>query len=133
MKQFKLEIISPNEIVFEKEIDLVILPGSEGDFGILKDHMPFLTSLRVGIVYIYLEKKIIETFLVTGGIVEVSQNRCSLLTEEVINTNSVSSTNKTEESSNKDEINLKRLKEKGIRKTLLLLIKISKIFKYFFI
>ena len=52
MRQFKLEIISPNEIVFEKEIDLVILPGSEGDFGILKDHMPFLTSLRVGIVYI---------------------------------------------------------------------------------
>ena len=57
MKQFKLEIISPNAVVYEKEIDLVILPGSEGDFGILKDHMPFLTSLRVGIVYIYLEKK----------------------------------------------------------------------------
>ena len=116
MKQFKLEIISPNEIIFEKEIDLVILPGSEGDLGILKDHMPFLTSLRVGIVYIYLEKKIIETFLVTGGIVEVSQNRCSLLTEEIINTNSVSSTNKNEESSNKDEINLKRQKEKALAK-----------------
>mgnify|MGYP001161396994 FL=1 len=116
MKQFKLEIISPNEIVFEKEVDLVIFPGSEGDIGILKDHMPFLTSLRVGIVYIYLEKKMIETFLVTGGIVEVSQNRCSLLTEEVINTNSVSSTNKIEESSNKDEINLKRLKDKALEK-----------------
>ena len=116
MKQFKLEIISPNEIVFEKEIDLVILPGSEGDLGILKDHMPFLTSVRVGIVYIYLEKKIIETFLVTGGIVEVSQNRCSLLTEEVINTNSVNSTNKTEESSNKNEVNLESLKNKALEK-----------------
>ena len=116
MKQFKLEIISPNEIIFEKEIDLVILPGSEGDLGILKDHMPFLTSLRVGIVYIYLEKKIIETFLVTGGIVEVSQNRCSLLTEEVINTNSVNSTNKTEESSNKNEVNLESLKNKALEK-----------------
>ncbi len=116
MKQFKLEIISPNEIVFEKEIELVILPGIEGDFGILKDHMPFLTSLRVGIVYIYIEKKIIETFLVTGGIVEVSQNRCSLLTEEVINTNSLSSKNEIEESSNKDEINIKRLKDKALEK-----------------
>ena len=116
MKQFKLEIISPNEIVFEKEIDLVILPGSEGDLGILKDHMPFLTSLRVGIVYIYLEKKIIETFLVTGGIVEVSQNGCLLLTEEVINTNSVSSTITTAESSNKNELNLKRQKEKALTK-----------------
>ena len=116
MKQFKLEIISPNEIVFEKEIDLVILPGSEGDLGILKDHMSFLTSLRVGIVYIYVEKKIIETFLVTGGIVEVSQNGCSLLTEEVINTNSVSSTITTAESSNKNELNLKRQKEKALAK-----------------
>tara|TARA_B100000212_G_scaffold47028_1_gene30330 strand:+ start:181 stop:543 length:363 start_codon:yes stop_codon:yes gene_type:complete len=116
MKQFKLEIISPNEIVFEKDVDLVIFPGSEGDIGILKDHMPFLTSLRVGIVYIYLEKKIIETFLVTGGIVEVSQNRCSLLTEEVINTNSVNSTNKTEESSNKNEVNLESLKNKALEK-----------------
>jgi len=116
MKQFKLEIISPNEIFFEKEIDLVILPGIEGDFGILKDHMPFLTSLRVGIVYIYLEKKMIETFLVTGGIVEVSQNRCSLLTEEVINTNSLSSKNESAGSSNKDEINLKRLKDKALEK-----------------
>ena len=116
MKKFKLEIISPNEIVFDKEIDLVIFPGSEGDFGILKDHMPFLTSLRVGIVYIYLEKKRIETFLVSGGIVEVSKNKCSLLTEEVINTNSVSSTNKTEELSNNDETNLKRLKEKALEK-----------------
>ena len=116
MKQFKLEIISPNEIVFEKEVDLVIFPGSEGDIGILKDHMPFLTSLRVGIVYIYLEKKIIETFLVTGGIVEVSQNRCSLLTEEIINTNSVSSANMNEESSNKDEINLKEQKQKALAK-----------------
>ena len=116
MKQFKLEIISPNEIVFEKDVDLVIFPGSEGDIGILKDHMPFLTSLRVGIVYIYIEKKIIETFLVTGGIVEVSQNRCSLLTEEVINTNSLSSKNEIEESSNKDEINIKRLKDKALEK-----------------
>jgi len=116
MKQFKLEIISPNEIVFEKEVDLVIFPGSEGDIGILKDHMPFLTSLRVGIVYIYLEKKIIETFLVTGGIVEVSQNRCSLLTEEIVNTNSVSSANMNEESSNKDEINLKEQKQKALAK-----------------
>ena len=116
MKQFKLEIISPNEIVFEKEVDLVIFPGSEGDIGILKDHMPFLTSLRVGIVYIYLEKKIIETFLVTGGIVEVSQNRCSVLTEEVINTNLLSSKNESEEPSNKDEINLKKLKDKALEK-----------------
>ena len=116
MKQFKLEIISPNQIVFEKEIDLVIFPGREGDFGVLKNHTPFLTSLRVGIVYVYLEKKLIETFLVTGGIIEVSGNKCSLLTEEIINTNSVNSKIITDQSSNEDEINLNRLKEKALEK-----------------
>ena len=116
MKRFKLEIISPNEIIFEKEIDLAIFPGIEGDFGVLKSHMPFLTLLRVGIVYIYLDKKLTETFLVTGGIIEVSKNKCTLLTEEIIDTSSVDLNYKTNESSNKDETNLKKLKEKALEK-----------------
>ena len=67
----KLEILSPQEIAYQGDVDLCILPGTEGDFGILNNHMPFLTSLRIGIVYIYINKKLSETFLVTGGIVEV--------------------------------------------------------------
>ena len=78
--------------------------------------MPFLTSLRVGIVYIYQEKKLVKTFLVTNGIVEVSGNKCSLLTEEIIDTNSASSKTIADESSNRDEINLKRIKEKALEK-----------------
>ena len=83
---FNLEIISPQQTIFNDEIDLCILPGVEGDFGILKNHMPFLTTLRIGIAYIYKNKKIIETFLVNGGIVEVSKNKCILLSEDVVKT-----------------------------------------------
>ena len=83
---FNLEIISPQQTIFNDEIDLCILPGVEGDFGILKNHMPFLTTLRIGIAYIYKNKKITETFLVNGGIVEVSNNKCTLLSEDVIKT-----------------------------------------------
>ena len=43
---FNLEIISPQQIIFNDEIELCILPGIEGDFGILKNHMPFLTTLQ---------------------------------------------------------------------------------------
>ena len=68
---FNIEIISPQKLEFEGEVDLCILPGIEGDFGILKNHTPFLTSLRIGVVYIYINKKLTETFLVTGGIAEV--------------------------------------------------------------
>ena len=55
---FNFEIISPQQTIFNDEVDLCILPGIEGDFGILKNHMPFLTTLRLGIAYIYKEKKL---------------------------------------------------------------------------
>ncbi|MAZ46268.1 MAG: ATP synthase F1 subunit epsilon [Rickettsiales bacterium] len=85
---FNLEIISPQLIIFNDEVDLCILPGVDGDFGILKNHMPFLTTLRIGVAYIYRNKKLIETFLVNGGIVEVSKNKCTLLSEDIAKTSS---------------------------------------------
>jgi F-type H+-transporting ATPase subunit epsilon len=81
-----LEIISPQEILYNEEVDLVIFPGIEGDFGILKKHMPLLTYLRMGIIYLYKEKKLINSFLVNGGIVEVSKDSCTLLTEDIVDT-----------------------------------------------
>ena len=81
-----LEIISPQETVYNEEVDLVIFPGIEGDFGILKNHMPFLTYLRIGVIYIYKNGKFIQSYLVNGGVLEVSKNKCSLLTEDITNT-----------------------------------------------
>ncbi len=81
---FRLEIISPQDKIFNDEIDLCVMPGIEGDFGVLKNHMPFLTTLRLGITYIYKENKLIEKYLVNGGVVEISENQCTLLTEDII-------------------------------------------------
>ena len=59
---FKLEIISPQNKVLDDDVDLCIMPGIEGDFGILKNHMPFLTTLRLGIAYIYKKKNLLILF-----------------------------------------------------------------------
>ena len=91
---FKLEIISPQNKVFDDDVDLCIMPGIEGDFGILKNHMPFLTTLRLGIAYIYKKKKLVETFLVNGGVVEVSKNQCTLLTEDILKSSEFKINNK---------------------------------------
>ncbi len=80
------EIISPQEVVFDQEVDLIIFPGVEGDFGVLKNHMPFLTYLRLGLVYVYKNNKLINSFIVNGGIVEVLKERCTLLTEDISDT-----------------------------------------------
>ena len=82
---FNLEIISPQEIILDQDVDLVIFPGIEGDFGILRNHTPFLTYLRVGLVYIYNKNSLEKSFLVNGGIVEVLKEKCTLLTEEIVN------------------------------------------------
>ncbi len=108
----KLEILSPQEIAYQGDVDLCILPGTEGDFGILNNHMPFLTSLRIGIVYIYINKKLSETFLVTGGIVEVSDNKCTLLTEEICKSSTITSGQQIEE----DSEEIKKIKLKALEK-----------------
>ena len=100
---FKLEIISPQSKIFNDVIDLCILPGIEGDFGILKNHMPFLTTLRLGVAYIYKEKKLLETYLVSGGVVEVSDNQCTLLTEEIIKSKDFKISNLEDEVEKKKE------------------------------
>tara|TARA_E500000178_G_C16573045_1_gene552562 strand:- start:190 stop:558 length:369 start_codon:yes stop_codon:yes gene_type:complete len=117
--QLRLEIISPQEVFYDQDVDHVILPGIEGDFAILKNHMPFLTSLRIGIAYVYIGNKLRETFLVTGGIVEVSNNKCTLLTEEICKSSTITSGEKTEQDSTKtfnDTEEIKKLKEKALAK-----------------
>ena len=98
---FNLQIISPDKSVFDEEIEMVIIPGTEGDIGVLSNHMPLITSLRLGNIYIYKNKKIIKKFLVNGGILEVFENRCTLLTEDI-------SDSESEVVNNNDELTRKK-------------------------
>ena len=101
---FNLQIISPDESVFDEEIEMVIIPGTEGDIGVLSNHMPLITSLRLGNIYIYRNKKIIKKFLVNGGILEVFENKCTLLTEDISDSESKVINNDDELSKRKIEI-----------------------------
>ena len=101
---FNLQIISPDKSVFDEEIEMVIVPGSEGDIGVLSNHMPLITSLRLGNIYIYRNKKIIKKFLVNGGIIEVSENKCTLLTEDISDSESKVISNDDELSKRKAKI-----------------------------
>ena len=101
---FNFQIISPDKSIFDEEIEMVIVPGKEGDIGVLSNHMPLITSLRLGNIYIYRNKKIIKKFLVNGGILEVFDNRCTLLTEDITDSESKVIGNDDELSQKKSEI-----------------------------
>ncbi|MEQ1840497.1 MAG: ATP synthase F1 subunit epsilon, partial [Verrucomicrobiales bacterium] len=76
----RLDIVTPEKKAFSDEIDSVVVPGAEGELGILKAHAPIVTTLKPGELR-YL-KNGQETSLAIGtGIVEVSNDRVSVLTD----------------------------------------------------
>ncbi len=79
-----LEIVSPERLLLARDVDMVVVPGTEGDLGILPGHAKLVTSLRGGLVDIYEAGKITDRFFVTGGFAEVTESRCSVLADEII-------------------------------------------------
>jgi F-type H+-transporting ATPase subunit epsilon len=80
MAKLQLEIVTPETKTFSEEVDMVVLPGVEGELGILPLHVPLMTQLLPGEVRIMQGAK--ETDLVVGtGFVEVTATRVSILTD----------------------------------------------------
>jgi F-type H+-transporting ATPase subunit epsilon len=78
-----LEIITPDKSVFKGEVSSVTLPGKNGEFQILKDHAPLVSTLDKGnLTYEQGGKK--ETILVDGGVIEVANNKVLVLAEAVL-------------------------------------------------
>ncbi|MFA5072900.1 MAG: F0F1 ATP synthase subunit epsilon [Nitrospirota bacterium] len=76
-----LEIVSPSRLVIRSDqVDEVIAPGSEGEFGVLPGHMPFLTTLKMGILS-YREGEKWSHLAVEWGYAEVGANRVIILAE----------------------------------------------------
>jgi F-type H+-transporting ATPase subunit epsilon len=78
-----LEIISPEKLLLSRTVDMVVIPGTEGDLGILPGHAKLITGLRGGLVDIYERGTITDRFFVTGGFAEVTEERCSVLADEI--------------------------------------------------
>ena len=77
----KLKIVSPERIEFDGEVESVLVPGSQGQFEILKDHAPIISTLDKGVVEYGLFKGQKVQLEILGGFVEVQQNVVSLCVE----------------------------------------------------
>ena len=67
---FKLEIISPEKIIFSDDAKMATLPSYEGDMGILKHHISIITFLRPGIIKVQKKEEVFDDFFVQDGTVE---------------------------------------------------------------
>lgn len=80
MATLQLQIVTPDRLVLDEEVEYVGAPGYEGEFGILPNHIPFLTALQVGNLYYKAGGKTFFVF-VAGGFAEVSDNKVTILAE----------------------------------------------------
>ena len=78
------DLVSPEQLVFNDKAGMIIVPGKEGDIGVLPGHSKLLSSLRPGRVMVYGEdKQLLQSFFVSGGFVEINPEKCIVLAEEV--------------------------------------------------
>jgi F-type H+-transporting ATPase subunit epsilon len=78
-----LEIITPEKKIFEGEVRITTLPGSDGSFQILNDHAPLISLLKQGVVE-YKTKEATNQVTITGGVVEVLKNKVIVLADGTV-------------------------------------------------
>ena len=105
MAKLKLEIVTPEGRAYQDDVDMVVLPGSEGELGIYPAHVPLMTQLVPGELRIFKDGK--QTELVVGsGFAEITQTQVSVLTDSAIEDESIDE-NVTEEAIRRAEAALK--------------------------
>ena len=82
---FKLEVISPEKIIFSEDVKMVTLPSYEGDMGVLKNHISIITFLRPGIIKVQKKEGNVEDFFVQDGTVEYFNANLIVLSASVMN------------------------------------------------
>ena len=78
------ELVSPERLVVSKDVTMVVVPGVEGLFGVLPRHTAMLSTLVPGVLDVYDGDIISEKWFVVNGFAEVTEERCTVLAEEVI-------------------------------------------------
>ena len=77
-----LEIVSPEKLLLSRPVDMVVIPGSEGDMGVLPGHAPMIILLRGGAIDLYEGERIAERLFVSGGFAEITPERVTVLANE---------------------------------------------------
>ena len=84
MAKVSFQLVMPERELLATEADMVVVPGSEGDFGVLHGHAPLISTVRPGVLEVYQGNKVEQRFIVVGGFAEVTPERCTVLADEAV-------------------------------------------------
>lgn len=83
-EKVEFELVSPERLLVSEPVEMVVVPGAEGDFGALPHHAPMITTVRPGVIDIYQDGKVTDRIFVAGGFAEVTEVRVTVLAEEAV-------------------------------------------------
>jgi F-type H+-transporting ATPase subunit epsilon len=83
-EQIQFELVSPEQLLMSRPVDMVVVPGVEGDFGALPQHAPFISTLRPGVISVFEGNQVTDRVFVVGGFAEVTPERCTVLAERAL-------------------------------------------------
>ncbi|MCY4238845.1 MAG: ATP synthase F1 subunit epsilon [Rhodospirillaceae bacterium] len=78
----EFELVSPERLLMSETVDMVVVPGAEGDFGVLPRHSLLISAVRRGVIQAWKNNTVSDRIFVAGGFCEVTAERCTVLAEE---------------------------------------------------
>jgi len=83
-EKIQFELVSPAKLLLSDAVEMVVVPGADGDFGALPRHSPLISTVRPGTIEVYNGGKVTNRVFVAGGFAEVTGERVTVLAEEAI-------------------------------------------------
>lgn len=80
----EFELVSPEKLLVSEPADMVVVPGTEGNFGVLPGHAPMISTIRPGVIEMYNADQVTNRIFVAGGVAEVTQSSCTVLAEDAV-------------------------------------------------
>jgi F-type H+-transporting ATPase subunit epsilon len=82
--QINFELVTPERMVLSEMVDMVVVPGTEGNFGVLPGHSLLVSTIRPGTLDIYRGQAVTRRIFIVGGFAEVTPERCTVLAHEAV-------------------------------------------------
>ncbi|HTS93849.1 MAG TPA: ATP synthase F1 subunit epsilon [Stellaceae bacterium] len=80
----QFELVSPEKLLLSVAVEMVVVPGVEGNFGVLPGHALFISGVRPGVIDVYNGGQVTDRLFVSGGFAEVTAERCTVLADEAM-------------------------------------------------
>jgi F-type H+-transporting ATPase subunit epsilon len=83
-ESFNFELVSPERLLLSEQVSQVVVPGAEGEFTVLKNHAPFMSTIKPGVVTVTPASGAPQRYFVRGGFADVSENGLTILAEQAV-------------------------------------------------